>query len=112
MVLFRHHRGSLDDSLKTCEKYVSEDDMKEAISAYHNRLCCDMSGYRPVTKDDVVVEDRWTDDPRCGWGRTRYVCLKWSGNVGFEHPQCIGMCCDMDYVYDPDGEDEIDHGHL
>lgn len=97
MIVYRHHRGTLDESLKTVEEYATEEGMKSAVAAYWNGFGHPFGGANPLTADDVVVDDDWIDDPRCGWGKTRYVCVK---RADSDAPCCVGMCCDGKDLYD------------
>lgn len=53
--------------------------------------------------DDIVIDDKSVDDPRCGWHDTRYVCVKRFCEEDYMEkygsPQCIGMCA-TDYEKD------------
>ena len=75
MILFRFHRGSYNESMKTTKQFVTVNEMKDYIAS---------KGY---SKEDIIIEKSHKLDTRNGWD-THYVCIKDYG--------CIGMCAEID----------------
>lgn len=98
MVIFRHHKGSLADSMATAVEFNNFDELKAYIVEYYKKFYKEL-GYKtePISLEDVVIEeDGKHDDKRTGWHDTMYVCVKRLGNEDYMKeyncPQCIGMC--------------------
>jgi hypothetical protein len=88
MIIFRPHRGSLDDAMKEAKEFKDESEMKKYIvDQWNNLFFTEM-----FTVDDIVIDDKVSNDDRNGWKDTRYVCTKRMGNEKYDTPQCIGMC--------------------
>lgn len=83
MVIYRPHRGSLEQAMAEAREFNGIKEMKEAIVASWN-------GAFDVA--DVVVKRKSVNDTRIGWEDTKYVCVKRIGNEKYRTPQCIGMC--------------------
>ena len=98
MVIFRHHKGSLADSMATAVEFNNFDELKAYIVEYYKNFYKEL-GYKkePIGLEDIVIEeDGKHDDKRTGWHDTMYVCVKrlWNEDYMKEYncPQCIGMC--------------------
>ncbi len=97
MYIYRPHRGSLADALAEAQEFENEQAMKEFIYNEHKKYCMSL-GFpdAPFEIEDIVIGVDSTDDPRCGWHDSRYVCVKRYGNEDYMKeygsPQCIGMC--------------------
>jgi hypothetical protein len=98
MVIFRHHKGSLAESMATAVEFNNYDELKAYIVEYYKKFYKEL-GYEtePISLEDVVIEeDEKHDDKRIGWHNTMYVCIKRLGNEDYmkeyNSPQCIGMC--------------------
>ena len=70
--LFRFHKGTLEDSLKTVEKVSSKKDIKKIFDAKMNMF--DMNN-DPYWTDISIDTDFVDDSDRCGdeWKETHYV---------------------------------------
>ena len=96
-ILYRDHRGTLDEAMKTMREYRTVDEMKAGIAAAYNKLHRDL-GYRgdAFSAEDVSVSDDLGPDDRIGWPNTHYVCIRRMGNddfvARFGSPQAIGFC--------------------
>lgn len=93
MIIYRPHKGSLQESLEQAKEFETVEEMKMYIvedwSEYYRSI-----GFKnqPFGIDDIVVDEETCDDDRCGWHDCRYVCVKRMGNEVYKTPQCIGMC--------------------
>jgi hypothetical protein len=87
MIIYRPHRGRLDEAMKEAVEFNNIQEMKEYIVE-------EWDGYFSV--DDIVIGDDIMNDERNGWKDTRHVCTKWFGeddNIKlYGCPQCIGWC--------------------
>lgn len=96
MLIFRHHKGSLSDSMKTCKEFNNFQELQEYIVKY-------MQPYMDLVLSDVVASNEKTNDLRIGWEDSDYICIagynKVSDKEGFERyfggkyesDCCIGM---------------------
>lgn len=93
MVIFRPHRGGLDESLRDAVMFDNTDTMKRHIVRQWN----DVLGFELFGIDDIVLnEDKpGVNDERCRWIDTRYVCVRRMGDEVYDCPQCIGMWATM-----------------
>ncbi len=98
MVIFRHHKGGLAESMATAVEFNNFDELKAYIAEYYKKFYKEL-GYKtePISLEDVVIEkDEKCDDERTGWHDTMYVCVKRLGDEDYMKeyncPQCIGMC--------------------
>lgn len=97
MVIFRHHRRYLAESMATAKEFETFDDMKTYIYEYHKDLYLSIGHDKaPFEIDDIVIDDECIVDDRIGWNDTRHVCVKRYGKGDYMKeygcPQCIGMC--------------------
>lgn len=85
MIIFRHHKGSLGDSMKTCKEFNNFQELQEYIVKY-------MQPYMDLVLSDVVASNEKTNDARIGWEDSDYICIagynKVSDKEGFE--RCFG----------------------
>lgn len=96
MVIYRHHKGGLEESMKTQQEFDSFEDLQKYIVEY-------MKPYMNLKQSDIVASDDACYDERTGWKNTRYLCIAGYSNVSdkeevekyfggkYERPQCIGM---------------------
>lgn len=93
-IIFRPHRGSLDEAMKEAKEFDTVEEMKEHIvKLWHENW----NGKEWFTVDDIVIDEKSAvNDDRIGWEDSMYVCVKRMGNEDYmkKHgtPQCIGMC--------------------
>lgn len=99
MIIYRPHRGSLPDALDEAKEFKSIKAMKRYIVAkwtfpYREiyKKTWKMKYHKSIKYKDIVIDDTVTDDTRCNWHDTRYVCAKRIDGVEFDVPQVIGMC--------------------
>lgn len=83
MIIFRPHKGSLDEAMKHAKEFETEELMKEHIVSLWN-------GW--IDFDDISIGSESVNDDRNGWKDTRYVLTKRFGNEQYFIPQCVGMC--------------------
>ena len=95
MIIFRPHRGSLDDAMAEAKEFDSVEEMKEHIvKLWHEGW----GGSEELfTAEDIIIdENSAVNDERIGWEDSRYVCVKRMGDEDYMQkygtPQCIGMC--------------------
>ena len=98
MVIFRHHKSGLAESMATAVEFNNFDELKAYIVEYYKKFYKEL-GYEtePIDLEDIVIEeDKKHDDKRIGWHDTMYVCVKRLGSEDYmeeyNSPQCIGMC--------------------
>ena len=93
MIIYRPHRGTLENSLKEANEFETEEEMKQYIYEYYKNL---LPGITALQTDDIVIDEEVVDDDRCGWHDTRDVCVKrlWEEDYMEKYgcPQCIGFC--------------------
>lgn len=75
MTLFRKHRGSLDESMKTCIEVHSFDDLYKII---HEEI----SPYKEINRRDVSIK-YYCNDYRINWPNTHIVIIDGFGVIGF-----------------------------
>lgn len=98
MVIFRHHKGGLSESMATAMEFNDFNEMKMYIVEYYKKFYKQL-GYevQPCNIEDIVItENEKHEDERIGWHDVMYVCLKRFGDDDYMKkyncPQCIGMC--------------------
>lgn len=96
MVIFRHHRGGLSESMETRQEFKTFEDLQKYIVEY-------MKPYMKLLTSDVIPGSHSGNDDRIGWKDSTYLCIAGYNDVsdkeGFErffggkydHPVCIGM---------------------
>ena len=74
---------------------AKEFDTIEEMKKYIVSIDIENWGQPLFSVDDIVIDDKITNDERIGWKDTRYVCIKRMGNDNYIEkygiPQCIGM---------------------
>lgn len=97
MVIYRPHRGGLEEALAEAKEFESIEEMKQHIYEHFKFVYSDL-GYEmePFGIDDIVIAEETADDKHCGWHDTRHVCIKRLLKEDFMEkygsPQCIGHC--------------------
>lgn len=96
MVIFRHHRGGLAESMATCKEFKDFKEIQKYIVDY-------MKPYMNLNPSDVVASGEAHYDERIGWQDSDYVCIKGYSQVSdkegferyfggkYENHLCIGM---------------------
>ena len=96
-ILYRDHRGTLDEAMKTMREYRTVDELKAGLAAAYNKLHHEL-GYRgdAFSAEDVSISDDLGPDDRIAWPNTHYVCIRRMGDddfvARFGSPQAIGFC--------------------
>ena len=88
MIIYRPHRGSLQDAMAEARVFANEGEMKHWIAEDSAKAF----GKPLFSVDDIVIDLDAIVDSRNGWNDTRYVCIKRYGGEVYPVPQCIGMC--------------------
>lgn len=111
MIIFRHHRGLLADSMKTAREFESFEDLQDYIVKY-------LKPYMNLIPEDIVPYGEPVNDERIGWEDSDYLCVKGYNEVSdrdgfekyfggrYEHPLCIGMFA---IKYKNDSASDKDH---
>lgn len=100
-ILYRDHRGALDEAMKTIREYRTIDDLKVGITEAYNKLRPDL-GFRgdAFSVDDISISDDLGPDDRIAWPNTHYVCIRRMGDDDFVakygSPRAIGFCTFLD----------------
>lgn len=100
-ILYRDHRGALDEAMKTIREYRTVNELKAGLAAAYNKLHRDL-GYRgdAFSAEDVSISDDLGPDDRIAWPNTHYVCIRRMGDddfvARFGSPQAIGFCAFLD----------------
>lgn len=93
MIIFRPHRGSLDDAMKEVKIFADYDNLKQYVVKDWNNL---------FTLKDVIIGSPEGDDDRIGWKDVRMVCITKLGEEDYMKkygvPQCIGHCSEMKLI--------------
>lgn len=96
MVIFRHHKSGLSESMETCKEFNSFEELQKYIVEY-------MKPYMNLKLSDIVSSNEKHFDNRIGWQDSDYLWIigydKVSDKDGFEkyfggkycNPLCIGM---------------------
>lgn len=88
MIIYRPHRGSLQDAMAEARVFANEGEMKHWIAEDSAKTF----GKTLFSVDDIVIDIDAIVDSRNGWNDTRYVCIKRYGGEVYAVPQCIGLC--------------------
>jgi hypothetical protein len=88
MIIYRPHRGSLDEAMSEAKAFSNEQEMKEYIvKQWDNYFSVD---------DIVIVDNDIGDDDRINWKNVKHICTKRFGEQDniklYGCPQCIGWC--------------------
>lgn len=95
-VIYRPHRGGLDEAMASAKEFDSFEDLQ-------NYIVKDMEQFIKLNPCEVVAEGYPHEDDRIGWKDSDYLCIdsymnvedkdgyvKYFGEV-YNHPLCIGM---------------------
>lgn len=92
MIIYRPHRGSLEDAMKEAEAFNNWYQMTQYIASKWNLAV----GQKVISPDDIVMDTEPIDDKRTGWKDVHMVLVTRVGNENFiekyKNPQCIGYC--------------------
>ena len=88
MIIFRPHRGSLDESMKEAAIYDSFDLMIESIVKDSKYL----TGKPLFSAADVSIGPEIGPDDRTGWMDCRHVLISRFAEAVYNPPQAIGIC--------------------
>ena len=88
MIVYRSHRGSLEEAMKTVVEFEDLEELKLHVCGEHNNVF-EREMLRP---EDIIIGDEVINDTRIGWKETRHVLVKRMGGKAYEHPQCVGFC--------------------
>ena len=82
MVLYRGHRSTLEESMKTVKVFESEDGMLEYL---RNKILryYGLAMFSRVLNVRITIDPEEYTDDRIGWDRCHHVCV---------NGQVIGMC--------------------
>lgn len=99
MIIYRPHRGSLEDAMKEAEAFNNWYQMTQYIASKWNLAV----GQKVISPDDIVMDTEPIDDKHTGWKDVHMVLVTRVGNENFiekyKNPQCIGYCtCDVSSV--------------
>lgn len=96
MIIYRHHRGSLEESMKTMREFSSFEELQDYIIEY-------MKPYGNLVREDIVASGYPSfHDERTGWVDTDMICIREYEDVSdkkwykfyfggeYDSPQCIG----------------------
>jgi len=91
MIIYRPHRGHLNEAMVEAKEFDTELEMKQFIVDDWNNIFPNV-----LAIDDIVIDSESIVDESIGWMDTRYVCTKSLGTDNYMKlyglPQCIGMC--------------------
>jgi hypothetical protein len=92
MIVYRPHRGSLEDAMKEAKTFLNEWQMKRYVANNWNLAI----GRKVLDPEDIIIDSESTDDDRVGWKNVHMVCAARIGNEDYIkkycNPQCIGYC--------------------
>lgn len=92
MIVYRPHRGSLEDAMKEAKTFLNEWQMKRYVANNWNLAI----GRKLLDPEDIIIDSESTDDDRVGWKNVHMVCAnKLNGEDYVEKygcQQCIGYC--------------------
>ena len=100
-ILYRDHRGTLDEAMKTVREYRTVDELKAGITEAYNKLRHETGFHDDAfSVDDISISDDLGPDDRIAWPNTHYVCIRRMGDEDFVakygSPQAIGFCTFLD----------------
>lgn len=95
IIIFRPHRGLLDEAMAEAKEFDNVEEMKKYIVKLWHEGWNDSKEL--FTADDIVIDEKSViNDSRIGWEDSMNVCVKRMGDEDYmkKHgvPQCIGMC--------------------
>ncbi len=96
MIIFRHHKGFLDEAMQTCKEFNNFEELQQYIVDY-------MKPHINLKTSDIVASNEKHLDNRIGWEDSDYVCIigydKVSDKEGFEKyfggKYCNNLCIGM-----------------
>lgn len=92
MIIYRPHRGNLADSMAEAKEFNNIEEMKEYIVKQWNNQ---------FSINDIVLDNKTTNDDRIGWNNVRDICIKRLGKEDYikkyKCPQYIGAFA-TDYI--------------
>lgn len=92
MIVYRPHRGSLEDAMKEVKTFNNWYQMTHYIANNWNLAV----GKKVIDPDDIVMDDKLVNDDRVGWKDVHMVLATRIGNDNFMekygNSQCIGYC--------------------
>lgn len=88
MIVYRSHRGSLEEAMKTVVEFKDLKELKLHVCGEHNNVF----GREMLRPEDIIIGDEVINDTRIGWKETRHVLVKRMEGKAYEHPQCVGFC--------------------
>lgn len=81
MIIFRHRREFLSESMKTCKEFNTFEELQQYIVDY-------MKPYMNLIPSEIVAANMKREDKRIGWDDADYLCIvgysKISDKEGFE----------------------------
>lgn len=96
MIIFRHLRGLLVDSMKNEKEFKTFNDLRNYIVEY-------MKPYMDLVPEDVVPGKIPFNDERIGWENSDYLCIRGYNEVSdkkgfqtyfggkYDFPLCVGV---------------------
>ena len=86
-IIWRPHRGGLDAAMREAKEFNDIEEMKDyLVNLFRTTL----------EREDIVIDERVSDDDRIGWKNVHMVCAKklWGEDYMYMYgcPQCIGWC--------------------
>ena len=96
MIIFRHHRGGLAESMATKKEFETFEDLQKYIVDY-------LKPHLNLIPKDIVASGEIHCDKRIGWEDVDYLCIAGYDEVSdkksvekyfggkYYTPQCIGM---------------------
>lgn len=92
MIIYRPHRGSLEDAMKEVKTFDNWYQMTHYIANNWNLAI----GKKVIDPDNIVMDEKPVNDDRAGWKDVHMVLVTRVGNENFMekygNPQCIGYC--------------------
>lgn len=89
MILYRPHRGSLDEAMAEMKTFDNIDDMKKHIIKELDIIDSDVDCCGP---EDILFKGLDMDDHRIGWKNVHYVLIRRFYHKKYKYPQVVGQC--------------------
>lgn len=90
MVIYRPHRGGLEEAMAEDREFSSAEEML----AYIVEVNIDPEWGPAFALEDLVLGSKIRDDFRIGWYDTRYVSTRQYHGAVFDPPVPIGFCAE------------------
>ena len=87
MIIYRPHRGSLEESMRFVKTFDDEKAMKKYIVDDWGERWGAVFG-----EDNIVILEKTLNDDRIGWKNVRMVCTTRIRPQKYKTPLCIGFC--------------------